>query len=238
MQTKTYILKAWLLIVLLFSVLFHHFSTVSCCDQLVVGPTHASGLTSWWLMVLLDDSSNAVVYFQPPSLLIEKVWVLVMHVCACPIHCRVHWREGRGQGSCRLIPVQPLIGSTIWAFSICSTLWVLDVLSCLCWHSFYQSNHNTLWWMFVRVNWLMLYQECRREVFWARYCSFCTLRSFFPFLKIIWSVMLMTPLWWLMCNPQTSDLQLQSPWSMTLAGLVSGVTFGGSNWMRVRPWPW
>ena len=29
------------------------------------------------------------------------------------------------------IPVQLLIGSTIWAFSISSALWVLEVLSCL-----------------------------------------------------------------------------------------------------------
>ena len=26
--------------------------------------------------------------------------------------------------------------------------------------------------------------ECRRAVFWARYCSSCTFRSFFPFWKI------------------------------------------------------
>ena len=25
----------------------------------------------------------------------------------------------------------------------------------------------------------MLFQECRRAVFWASYCSFCTLQSFF-----------------------------------------------------------
>ena len=31
----------------------------------------------------------------------------------------------------RLISVQPLIGSTIWVFSISSALWVLEVLSCL-----------------------------------------------------------------------------------------------------------
>ena len=68
---------------------------------------------------------------QPPSLLIGKVWVPVMHFCACPIHCRVHWRVGRRLGSCRLISVQPLIGSTIWAFSISSALWILEVLSCL-----------------------------------------------------------------------------------------------------------
>ena len=48
-----------------------------------------------------------------------------------PIHCRVHWRLGRRLGSCRLTSVQLLIGSTIWAFSISSALWVLEVLSCL-----------------------------------------------------------------------------------------------------------
>ena len=83
----------------------------------------------------LDDLWNAVVCFQPPSLLIGKVWVSVMHFCARPIHCRVHWRVGRRLGSCRLTSVQPLIGSTIWAFSISSALWVLEVLSCLYWHS-------------------------------------------------------------------------------------------------------
>ena len=35
----------------------------------------------------------------------------------------------------------------------------------------------------VGVNWLMLFQECRREVFWACYCFFCTLHSSFPFCK-------------------------------------------------------
>ena len=39
--------------------------------------------------------------------------------------------SGRRLGSCRLISVQLLIGSTIWVFSISSALWVLEVLSCL-----------------------------------------------------------------------------------------------------------
>ena len=39
--------------------------------------------------------------------------------------------SGQEAGSCRLISVQPLIGSTIWVFSISSALWVLEVLSCL-----------------------------------------------------------------------------------------------------------
>ena len=32
--------------------------------------------------------------------------------------------------------------------------------------------------MVVGVNWLTLYQECHRAVFWARYYPSCTLRSF------------------------------------------------------------
>ena len=87
-------------------------------------------------------------------------------------------------------------------------------------------------------NWLRLYQECWRAVCWARCCSSCTLRSFFPFWKISWSVMLMSPLWWLLCHPQASELVYQSPWSVTFGGLVSGVTFGRWNWIRVRPRLW
>ena len=55
---------------------------------------------SAWCRFALDDLWNAVVCFQPPSLLIGKVWVPVMHFCACPIHCRVHLRVGRSLGSC------------------------------------------------------------------------------------------------------------------------------------------
>ena len=87
-----------------------------------------------------------------PSLLIEKVWVP-------PIHYKVHWRVGRWLGSCRLISVQPLIGSTIRAFSIGSALCVLEVLCCLYLRSFYQTSHISLWWMVVVVNWLTLCQE-------------------------------------------------------------------------------
>ena len=61
----------------------------------------------------------------------RKVWVLVMHFCACPIHSKVHLRVGRYLGSCRLISVQLLIGSKVGAFSISSALWVLEVLCCL-----------------------------------------------------------------------------------------------------------
>ena len=59
---------------------------------------------------------------------------------------------------------------------------------CLYRHSFRQTDHSTLWWMVVGVNWLTLCQVCCRAVFWARYCSACTLQSFFLFCKISVSV--------------------------------------------------
>ena len=64
-------------------------------------------------------------------------------------------------------------------YRLCS--WVLEVLCCLYLHCFCLTDHSTFWWMVVGINWLRLFQECRRAVFWAHYCSFRTLRSFFPF---------------------------------------------------------
>ena len=69
-------------------------------------------------------------------------------------------------------------------FSIGLALWVSEVLCCLYWRSSYLINHILFWWMDVAVNWSMLCQECRRAVFWARCCSFCTSRNFFPFWRI------------------------------------------------------
>ena len=89
------------------------------------------------------------------------------HFCACPIHCKVHWKVGRRLGSCRLISVQPLIWSTIRALSILSigsALWALEALCRLYLHSFCQTYHSTIWWMVVGVN-CLTYQECNREVF-------------------------------------------------------------------------
>ena len=68
----------------------------------------------------------------------------------------VSHRVGRKLGSHRLLSVQPLRRSNIKGFSISSALWVLEILCCLYWHSFYQTVHISLWWMVVRVNWLTL----------------------------------------------------------------------------------
>ena len=67
-------------------------------------------------------------------------------------------------------------------YKLCSVGIGGSVLSILT--QFYQTDHSKLWWMVVEVNWLTLYQEYHREVFWVRYCSSCTLWSFFPFWKI------------------------------------------------------
>ena len=149
-----------------------------------------------------------MVCFQPPSLLIGKVWVPVMYFCACPMHCRVHWSVGRRLGSCRLISVQPLIGSTIWAFSVirlCSVGVGGSVLSILTQFLSNRSQHVMV--DGCRSKQLNVVSGVQQAVFWAHYCTSCTLRSFFTFWKRSGSVMLMTPLWWLLCYPQASELQ-------------------------------
>ena len=162
-----------------------------------------------WCLFVLNVLWNAVVCFQvqPPSLLIVQVWVPTMHFCGCPIHSKVQWRVLRRLGLCRLISVQPLIGLTIRVCSIGSALWVLEVLCCLYWHSFYQTDHSTVWSMVVRVNWLTIW-HCVRSVtgqcFGPIIVQSCSLLSFFPFLNISWSLLLMTLLWWLWCSaPKT-----------------------------------
>ena len=67
------------------------------------GTAYCLSCLSVWCQFISDDLWNAVVCFQPPTLLIGKVWVSVMHFCTCLIHCKVHWRMGRRLGSCRLI---------------------------------------------------------------------------------------------------------------------------------------
>ena len=55
-------------------------------------------------------------------------------VLSCVSHTMQSALEsGQGLGSCRLISVQPLIGSTISVLSISSAVWILDVLCCVYW---------------------------------------------------------------------------------------------------------
>ena len=100
-----------------------------------------------------------------------------------------------GQGA-RIVQVyfwMLLIGSPIRNLSIISVLWLLEILCCLLyWQSFYRIDRSSLWWTVVWVNWsINVCQECRCAVFWARYCSFCTNRSCFPY----WRIRLTVCLW-------------------------------------------
>ena len=66
-------------------------------------------------------------------------------------------------------------------YKLCSVGIGGSVLSILTQFLSNQTNHRTLCWMVVGVNRLKLCQECRMAVFGSRYCSSCTLQSFFPF---------------------------------------------------------
>ena len=91
--------------------------------------------------------------------------------------------------------------TTIRGFSSSSVLWELVVQCCLFGHSFSLIGHSMSWCMVVVANWLTWCQGCPREVFWALSCSSCTLQSFSLMWKTSSTVMLTTPLWWLLCRP-------------------------------------
>ena len=140
-------------------------SSVANCRPVSITSVLSKCLSAW-CRFLLHDVCNAVVCFQPPSLVIGKILVPVMHLCACPIHCTVNWRVGRRLGSCKLISLQSLIVFNHLGilYKLCSVGVGGSVLSMLT--QFYQTDHSTLWWMVVGVDWLTLCQECRRVVFW------------------------------------------------------------------------
>ena len=57
--------------------------------------------------------------------------------------------------------------------------WTLFTDPVLC-----QTDQGSLGWMVVKVNWLRCFRSAtasHRSIFWARYCSYCILWSFFPF---------------------------------------------------------
>ena len=54
--------------------------------------------------------------------------------------------------------------------------------------SVFSMYYHRFWRMVEGVNWLTSCQECRRELFLARYCSTCRPPSFFIFWRISWSV--------------------------------------------------
>ena len=60
--------------------------------------------------------------------------------------------------------------------SVCIGSSVLSIMT-----PFHQTDHTTLWWMVVGVNWLTLHQECHREVFWVIIVIPVHFGTFFPF---------------------------------------------------------
>ena len=86
---------------------------------------------SVWCPFVLGGLWNAEVWFQPPSLPIEKVLVLVMPFCVWHTHYRVLWKGGRRLELFRLISVLLSTGLTIGRFSTGSALWELVILCCL-----------------------------------------------------------------------------------------------------------
>ena len=190
----------------------HHPPLLPITDQFPQHQYCQRCLSVWWRFVS-DDLWNTLVCFQPPSLLIGKVWVPVMCFSVCHIHCRVHWRVGRRPGLCRSTSVLLLIRSTIREFSIGSALWVSEVLCCLYRHSSYLIDHSLFRGMdklcsvgiggsvlSILTQFLsnrsqqVMVDGCRNKLVnvsgvpqgsvLGPSCSSCTRRSFFPFWKI------------------------------------------------------
>ena len=57
-------------------------------------------------------------------------------------------------------------------YKLCSVCIGGSVFSILT--QFLSNRQSTLWWMIVGVNLVTLYQDCRRAMFLARYCSSCS----------------------------------------------------------------
>ena len=156
--------------------------------------------------VRLGRFRKAVLCFQPPSLLIGKVWVPVMHFCACPIHCRVHWRVWMRLGSWTDFSAEfDRVNHMGILYQLCFVGIEGSVLSILTQFLSNRSKH-------------VMVDGCRSKLVnvvsgvpqgsvWGPLLFLLYTSEHFPFWKITWSVILTTPLWWLLCHPQASELQ-------------------------------
>ena len=100
-----------------------------------------SKVLSVWCPFASDDLWNAVVCFQPPDFLSERsgyLWCTFLRV-PYTAKCIGEYPGGydRTDWFCRSF-------WTVREFSITSFLWLLEVLCCRCWRSFYQIDHSTL----------------------------------------------------------------------------------------------
>ena len=161
----------------------------------------------WWLGTLWTHHCESICtkYFSQRSFSQKGLGTCDALLCV-PIHCRVYWRVGRRLGSCRLTSVQPLIGSTVWVFSISSALWVLEVLACLL-TQFLSNRSQQLMVDGCRSKLVNVVSGVLQGSVFGPSMFLMYTSELFPFWKISWSVKLMTPLWWLLCHPQASELQ-------------------------------
>ena len=189
---------------------------------------------SVWGEFVSKDLWSAVVCFQPPNLLSRKVWTHVRRL-VCPIHCKVRWR---GQKD-RIVQIDfnaVIYGVNHKGIPYQISYWgrwrfVLSIRTVSI-----EPITAPLWWMVLGVNWLTWY-----HVLWVPKVS-----VFLPllFLQYTWRIFRYWRMSVLVISKTRSDdycgipmqaleLQLHTPWTVTSARLVSGMTFRGWNWMRI-----
>ena len=133
-----------------------------------------------------------------------------------------------------MVSAQHLIGSTITEFCISSVLWVLggSVLSMtLYWLSFYQIDHSMLWLTVVGELVNVVSGVPQGSVLVPLLFLLYTSELFFILENKLISYADDSTLIAVVPSPG-----IRVPWAVTSWRLVSGVTFGGWNWMRVRLW--
>ena len=134
-----------------------------------------------------------MVCFQPPTLLIRKVWVPVMHVMRVPYTADcIGERAGARIVQIYFSAAFDRVNHQGIVYKLCSAGIGGSVLSILT-----QFLSNRSQYVMVDGRWRKLVNVVlgvAHGSVWARYCSSCILWSFFPFWKISRSVMLMTPL--------------------------------------------
>ena len=129
-------------------------------------------------MFALDDLWNAVMCLQPPSLLIGKVWVPVMHFCVS--HTLQSALESGQEASIVQIDFSvefDRVNHQVILYRLSSVGIIGAVLSILT-----QFLSNRSQYVMVDGCWSKLVDAVSGVD--THYCSYCTLRSFFPFWKI------------------------------------------------------
>ena len=125
----------------------------------------------------------------------------------CPLHCKVHCRVCRRLGPYRTISVPNFIGLTIRAFSINSVDIGGFVLSILTQFLSNRSHHVVVDGCTINQAGYSCVRSVAGKCFGQVIFSPVHFWSFFPFWKISSSVMLMILLGWLLCRPQSLELQ-------------------------------